>query len=513
MEEKPSLKSLGNVSELRYINADNVTRYRAIMRYLYLQYERLNYWLSPEQIYLGVMEWNVLKNYTLEQCQLDLDQLVAWKNLTYRHDGTRARTVEEYLRKKYQYLITPYAIELERFLDKLTSIKGYGGSLEPTLFDKIADCISDIYEKQGAYDPKAALEVWNFLYDSFQKLNQTSMDYIASLHTGEAEDLMRTSSFLLYKDSITMYLQDFVQALQRRSYRIEGTLKRINQGIRTQFFLCVLEGEWLIPKVEDFFTREEYQQNLERRWQQLCRWFCGDDQTRSELYLLEQASKDAIKKIVRSTLRIQEKQRSIVSRRQDLDYLGKWFYHLEDVNEAHKLAACVFGIFPTRHLQGEDNRDSDSQDISMWDEIAIERVIRSRSRKRGGKGGGESETVADNHLKQEALRRQLIEQQKQELTFLIEMTKRESVRISELECLSSSARVQLLSWIGRCNASERHEFYTQEGVKVKLFIPEKKEEALLQCEDGTLTLLNYSLSFEIENSEAWKNLLDGMAGE
>ena len=51
MKEKPTIKSLGNISELRYINADNVMRYRAIMRYLYLQYERLSYWLSPEQIY------------------------------------------------------------------------------------------------------------------------------------------------------------------------------------------------------------------------------------------------------------------------------------------------------------------------------------------------------------------------------------------------------------------------------------------------------------------------------
>lgn len=513
MKEKPGLKSLGNISELRYVNADNVSRYRAIMRYLYLQYERLSYWLSPEQIYSGVMEWDVLKNYTLEQCQLDLDQLVAWKNLTYRHDGTKARTVEEYLRKKYQYLITPYSIELERFLDSLENVKGYGGSLEPTLFDKIAERISDIYENQGNYDPKTALEVWNSLYDSFQKLNQTSMDYIASLHTGTAEDLMMTSSFLLYKDSITRYLQDFVQALQRRSYRIEGNLKLINEDIQNHFFSCVLEGEWLIPKVEEFFTKEEYRQNLERRWRQLCRWFCGDDNTQSELFLLERASKDVIKKIVRSTLRIQEKQRSIVSRRQELDFLGKWFYHMEDVNEAHKLAAYAYGIFPTRHLQGEDNRDSDSQDLSMWDEAAIERFIRSRSRRRSGKGSGESETVEDHHVKKEALRRQLVERQQQELAFLIEMAEKGRVKISELECLASAARVQLLEWIGRCMSSEKQEFYTSEGVKVSLRLPGDNQYTTLICEDGILTLLDYSLSFAIENQDAWQNLLDGTAGD
>ena len=513
MKEKPTIKSLGNISELRYINADNVTRYRAIMRYLYLQYERLSYWLSPEQIYSGVMEWNILKNYTLEQCQLDLDQLVSWKNLTYRHDGTRARTVEEYLRKKYQYLITPYSIELERFLERLEGVKGYGGSLEPTLFDKIADTILDIYEHKGDYEPKAALEVWNSLYDSFQKLNQTSMDYIASLHTGTAEDLMMTSSFLMYKDSITLYLQDFVQALQRRSYRIEGNLKLINRDIQTRFFTCVLEGEWLIPKVEEFFSKEEYRKNLERRWKQLCRWFSGDENTQSELFLLEQASKDAIKKIVRSTLRIQEKQRSIVSRRHDLDFLGKWFFRLEDVNEAHKLAAYVFGLFQTRHLQGEDNRDSDSQDISMWDEIAIERVIRSRSRKRGGKGSGESETIADNSLKKVELKRQIVEYRRHELAFLLEMTKKESIKISELGCLSVAARIQLLGWISRCVSSEEQAFYTSEGIKVTLFIPEEKEDTTLTCEDGTLTLLDYSFTFEIENPEVWQNLLNGMAGD
>jgi uncharacterized protein (TIGR02677 family) len=459
------------------------------------------------------MQWGILKQYTQEQCQLDLDQLVAWKNLTYRHDGGRVQTVEEYLRKKYQYLITPYSIELERFLEGLEGVKGYGGSLEPTLFDKIADILFGIYEKNGNYEPRAALEIWNSLYESFQKLNQTSMDYIASLQTGTAEDVMMASSFLLYKDTLTAYLQNFVQALQRRSYRIEGTLKLINQNIKEHFLISVLEGEWLIPKLENFYTKEEYHKNLENRWQQLCRWFCGDENAQSEMLLLERASKDAIKKIVRSTLRLQEKQRSIVSRRRDLDFLGKWFYSLTDINEAHKLSAYVFGLFPTRHLQGEDSRNSDSQDISMWDEMPIERTLRSRSRKSSGKGSGESETVVDNSLQKKALKGQLIEWQKKELSFLIEMTKRRYIKISELENISTIARVQLLSWIGRCVSAEDRVIYSPEGIKVTLFIPEEKSETTLKCEDGTLTLLDYSFSFEIENQEAWMNLVDRIAGE
>ena len=69
--------------------------------------------------------------------------------------------------------------------------------------------------------------------------------------------------------------------------------------------------------------------------------------------------------VVRSAVRIQEKKRSSLSRKKELDYLGKWFYQTPDLATAHKLSAYVFGLFPTRHLQGEDSRESDSREIRI----------------------------------------------------------------------------------------------------------------------------------------------------
>lgn len=510
MKQKLTLKSLGSISELKYVNVDNGVRYRAIMRYLYLQYERLNYWLSPEQIYEGVTTWDLLNHYTLEQCQLDLDQLTTWKNVTSRHHGGKSVTIEEYLKKKFQYLITPYSIELERFLENLENIKGYGGSLEPTLFDTITDLITEIYERRGEYTPKRAFEVWNSLYESFQKLNQTSIDYIASLQTGIAEDIMMTTSFLLYKDSISIYLQDFVQTLQRKSYRIEGNLKLINDEIITHFLTYVQEGEWLIPKLEQFYTKEEYCEGLEIKWSQLYKWFCGMDNEQSEMILLERASKDAILRIVRSTLRIQEKRRSVISRRKDLDYLGQWFYRLDNIDDAHKLSAYAFGIFPTRHIQGSDNRDSDSQEISMWNEITVERIIRSRSRKRSSKNGEETEIIIDHTRQKADIRSQLLVQQKQETKFLIQMVEKRKISICDFDKISSFARVQLLGWIERCISSKELSFCTVEGIRVGIQYPDKTTYAALNCEDGELTLLDYEFSFQIENEEIWMNLLERM---
>ncbi|TGU53239.1 DUF2397 family protein, partial [Mesorhizobium sp. M00.F.Ca.ET.186.01.1.1] len=100
MDHSMSPAMLRGVPEFRYLNADNVARYRAVMRYFYQEYQRLRYWLRVEEVFEGVKLWGILEGYTVEQCQADLEQLKDWRNLASRHDGGRAQTVEEYMRKK-----------------------------------------------------------------------------------------------------------------------------------------------------------------------------------------------------------------------------------------------------------------------------------------------------------------------------------------------------------------------------------------------------------------------------
>ena len=152
-----SAQSLRGVPELKYVNADNVVRYRAIMRFFYQEYKRLRYWLKPEDVFEAVAAWKVWPDYTLDMCQNDLDQLVGWQNLTARHDGGRSSTLEEYLRKKMQYLLRPYSIEIERLLETLEKVTGYGGSLEASLFDAIADKLFAIRSEAGQMQPRGGI--------------------------------------------------------------------------------------------------------------------------------------------------------------------------------------------------------------------------------------------------------------------------------------------------------------------------------------------------------------------
>ena len=44
-------KLIKPLTEAKYLNADNVSRYRCIMRIFFEYYEKLKYWLYQEEVY------------------------------------------------------------------------------------------------------------------------------------------------------------------------------------------------------------------------------------------------------------------------------------------------------------------------------------------------------------------------------------------------------------------------------------------------------------------------------
>lgn len=493
MADKPQPTMLRSVPELSYLNADNVARYRAVMRFMYKEYQRLRYWLRPEDVYEGVSGWDVLDGYTMEQCQQDLERLKEWGNLASRHDGGRALTLEEYMRKKSQYLLTPYAIEIERMLEALEKIKGYGGSLETSYFDAIAECLQQIRLHVDTFAPGEALQTWDKLQHAFKSMHENAADFIASINSIQAEEMMATEAFLAMKETLTDYLQHFVRSLQRSAYLIEGRLGLIKPAVRDTYLREVLQDELRKPRIEAGAPPEELEEDYRQGWMNLHRWFLGTSREPSELTLLERATKETIAKVVRSALRLQERRRAGLSRKKDLETLGAWFASMEKVEDAHNLAAYVFGLFPSRHLQGEDERSSDRADMSMWQEPPRTRGIRTRSRKRAERTG--IEPVKRSDEKRQAYREQVARQLKEEGAFLRELADKGELRIGDLGVLEAKQRLQLLQWIGRCTANAGRSFTAADGTQVMLEQPAAGDEAVLRCVDGELTLPNYRLTF------------------
>jgi uncharacterized protein (TIGR02677 family) len=491
LEQILSPAGLRAVPELTYLTATNVARYRAIMKFIFLEYQRLNYWLRPEEIYEGVQAWGILGGYTLDQCQSDLESLKNWGNLASRHDGGRALSLDEYMRKKSQYLLTPYSIEIERMLEALEKVKGYGGSLETTYFDTIAACVHEIREKADTFEPGEALHNWEKLYVAFKTMHENAADFIASIHSIQAEEMMATEGFLLLKDNLVNYLQHFVKSLQRSAYKIEGQLHRIGEGLRDLYLEKVLSDEMRKPRLEEGKPSDELFAEFRQGWNNLRRWFIGDETELSELTLLEKATKEAIAKVVRSAVRLQERRRGGVSRRNDLESLGRRFAQLDSLDEAHKLAAYVFGLFPTRHLQGHDARETERADASTWEEPPNVKLIRTRSRKRSARTA--SEPMRTHAAKREAYRVQVEAQLAEERAFVEMMQNYGEITVAELPILKGKERLRLLQWIGRCTATASRAFVTADGHKIAVRLPELEDEAVLRSQDGDLVMLNYTI--------------------
>lgn len=68
-------KLIRPLTEAKYLNADNVSRYRCIMRIFFEHYEKLKYWLYQEEVYEEMIQDPFFADYRMEQCQQDLMML------------------------------------------------------------------------------------------------------------------------------------------------------------------------------------------------------------------------------------------------------------------------------------------------------------------------------------------------------------------------------------------------------------------------------------------------------
>ena len=130
---KVNEKLVKPVREAKYLDVENTDRYRSIARLFYLNYEKLKYWMYQEEVYEELTEDPYFADYTMEQCQQDLETLTGWGNLATIQDTKRVSTIEEFKNKKFRFQLTETTVEIERMVVRLENLFIEGASLEPTL--------------------------------------------------------------------------------------------------------------------------------------------------------------------------------------------------------------------------------------------------------------------------------------------------------------------------------------------------------------------------------------------
>lgn len=516
------------VDEARYLVADHaVARYRIIMRYFFEQHERSRYWLIADEI-LEHVRRAYDPGYSAEECDRDLGQLVQWGNLQAEQERSRARTVEEFIRKRLRYRLTRYAVEIERLLVRLERQQGNGGSLDPSYLEGLWHRLrqldrlvrtpgSDRHEAaapgtvpgsapgttpgtaglagNGAPaaatpDASRARTLWREAYDYFTKTRDFANDYLSSLNAAKPRDLNEFAAFITYKDLLVQYLRRFVRSLMAHADQIEGLLRRWRQERlheRIARLVATADAEEPDPETGRPPDLQACIRNRLGEFDSLENWFCD----RSGVDFLQRATTEAIEMIVRQTQRLIDHRRGGASLQRDLEELARAFGRCRDLDEAHRLAGLAFGAAGTQHLQAEEPR-SVPVDRDVWrdaEPVPVELVPVARGRRERGR----SEAVADRRAEREAVLRRERLRQREEAALWDAIFTGPVLDLAEVRLERPELRDRLLEVLGRCFQSPDRSAIASDGSRIQLVDCVPGEAGRLVAPDGTLYLGRYRL--------------------
>ena len=483
------------IQEVKYLATENSWRYRPIMRYFYFQYEQLQYWLYKEDVYEELKRHPEFAVYTIDECQQDLETLVQWGNLVPVQDTTKARTVEEFKTKQFRYQLSEYAVEIERMTMTLENLSVEGASLEPGYIERIREAIRRLPAMADA-EPKVAGSWWHGLNADFKSLNQNYQDYIRSFHSLRAEELMKSTAFIAYKDSVIDYLRDFIKGLQTNSYWIEEKLRSFDKQMVEKVLLNVFTYEKAIPRLEAVGERE-IMENIRGRWQSLRRWFLGSEERNSEVVKLFEITNELIRKITRYAARIVEALNSAANRKEEYKKLAELFLACIEVGDCHKLSALAFGVFNSRHFKGELERSTESINNSVFTEPPLMVEIRPRTRRYKEKTA--KRPIVNKSVHKERLYREYLEKIHREQAVIQSYIKDDQIDFAALATqpnLPAHVRITLLHWVSRACATAHHQGKTEDGRVFRLLDPPNGARCVLQCADGDLEMPAYIIRFE-----------------
>ncbi len=483
------------IDEAKYLTAENSFRYRPILRFFYFQYEKIKYWMYKEEVFEELKKHPLFSDYTIEQLKQDLDTLVQWGNLTPIQDTSRASTVEEFKNKQFRYQLTEYSVEFERFTIKLENLSVEGASLEPTLFEKIRQEVLKIPSLSES-DAKDVGAWWRNLNSDFKRLNQNYQDYIRSFHSIRVSERMKSKAFIAYKDSLILYLREFVKGLQKNAQVIENALNTLDAFVIKKVLDLAFEYEKSIPRMESVATDRDIYENIHDKWRNFNHFFLGKDGGESEVSRVLDITNDIIRKITRYASQIAESRTSAANRKEEYKKICSMFLDCKDSYSAHELSSLVFGIFRPRHFKADFIRKTESLSSGVYDEDVEELQIKPRVRTYREKS--KRPAIEDKSKKKQERLREYIEQLELEKKVLDSFIIGNVLDIETLPVIGRHVRVAILKWIGKAIGRADKKAKTEDGRIFFLKSPEDERMCVLRCTDGNFHLPALKLVFEGE---------------
>ena len=490
---KVNEKLVKPVREAKYLDVENTDRYRSIARLFYQNYEKLKYWMYQEEVYEELTEDPYFAGYTMEQCQQDLETLTSWGNLATIQDTKRVSTIEEFKNKKFRFQLTETTVEIERMVIRLENLFIEGASLEPTLLERLRISLGKA-EEMSQKDAEQIHGWWSDLNNDFIRLNQNYQDYMRELNSVKAEEMMKTRAFLVFKDHLIEYLRSFVKSLQVNVNAIEQALRKVRPETVKYVLDQVTVYELSIPRIEAEVDEQQIYERMKGRWENIRKWFAGADGVQSEAMRVFDTTNEVIRKITRYANRLSEQNNSGANRREEYRKLAGMFAGCKDIDEAHKLAAMVFGIEKPLHIKGDFPRQTDSINSGVFDEEPQEIIIQPRVRNYREKS--KRSGIEDRSREKEAVRQAMVRRLEEERSLLKSYIQDGRLEFAALPEIAPQVRDIFLTWLSKGLESKTRRGKTEDGQAFSVILEDEQKTCVLKCTDGTFRMPAYTILFE-----------------
>ena len=483
------------INETSYLSVQNAPVYRKIMRCFYREYEKMHFQLYKEDIFQFLKEDDAFELYSMEQLVQDLEALVKWKNLTPIQDPGKVYTIADYKNKQYRYTMSEYAVEIERLTVRLENLFLESGNLSTNFFVRLERSLDETEEMENA-ELRTVNEWWQTLQEDFKRLNQNYQDYLRDFYSGKTEKLMKSVEFMVHKDKFIKYLNEFVQELQRHSKRMEQLLEKNSECMENTILERVVESELDIPHalLEIHGNAEpSIRENVYGKWYSLKNWFVDGQGQECEAKKVLKITSDIIRNIIQNAALIVQVQNWGISRKDDYKKFLELFLKCENLEEAHKLSAHVFGVQQIEHYKTNIPREEDSINSSVYQEEPVTFLLKPHTR--GYRERKDRTGFTDKSLEKMAQRESFLRQAQKQRELMLRYVKDQKIWFGDIdEVISEDTRNIFLQWIAQANMSSQKTGRTEYGQEYRLI--KKEGSCVLKCEDGNLKMPDYTLEFK-----------------
>lgn len=288
-----------------------------------------------------------------EALQRALASLAGWGLLEVTQDhAARYATPEEFERKNLQWSLTHRGeAAVSGVLQALDSLRHAVG-LQAAVLDAIGDGLSDL---AGLMEPPGSPEMCARIHITLAQVERHLAALVASVRqfNGHLQRLLREDPtddnvFSDVKRRTVSYLEEYVEGVERPHRRLVGAIERVESFGLATVFDRALAGANLAP-VGGGDPGPAWLAERERHWRALLGWFAPEDANDALIHGLLGVARTAIIELLRVLERRWDSRRRSASIANDFRALAGWFSVAPGDDEAHRLFAAAFGLWPARH--------------------------------------------------------------------------------------------------------------------------------------------------------------------